>query len=154
MSVENNEFNYSLGVLIVLLIVFWAMCKCIGNNQDPNNHHRQRQYQREPFKSNSRFLYGNTPVALSGSPIPYIRMNKTDTVLVPNSKSAYRHLTDHDEYKCGSDTTLDSMIDKELSTMFLKKKRMSNNTKIPSGLTSQRNLQDTDRMNRTPMASY
>jgi hypothetical protein len=152
MSLENNEFNYSLGVLIVLLIVFWTMCKCIGNNQPQNNQHRQ--YRREPFKSNSQFLYGNTPVALSGSPIPYIRMNKTDTVLVPNSKSAYRHLTDHDEYKCGSDSTLDSMVDKELSTMFLKKKRMSDDTKIPRGLTSQRHLQDTDRMNRMPMASY
>jgi hypothetical protein len=154
MSGENNEFNYSLGVLIVLLIMFWSMCKCIGNNQAPNNHHRQRQYRREQFKSNSQFLYGNTPVALSGSPIPYIRMNGTNTVLVPNSKSSYRHLTDHDEYKCGSDENLDSIIDKELSTMFLKKKRMSNSTKIPSGLTSQRNLQDTDRMNRMPMASY
>ena len=152
MSRENSEFNYSLGVLIVLLIVFWTMCKCIGNNQPLNNH--PRYYSREPFKSNSQFLYGNTPVALSGSPIPYIRMNKTNTMLVPNSKSAYRHLTDHDEYKCGSDANLDSMIDKELSTLFLKKKRMSDDTNMPRGLTSQRKLQDTDRINRMPMASY
>ena len=28
----NNELNYSLGVLIILLMVFWFVCKCIGND--------------------------------------------------------------------------------------------------------------------------
>lgn len=151
---SDGEFNYSLGVLIVLLIVFWSMCKCIGNNhQHPYQHNWGRRRQYEPF-SDSRLLYGNTPVALSESPIPYIRMNKSDTVLIPNSKSAYRHLTDYDEYKCGVDNNLDTQIDNDPSSMFLKKKKIANQKKIPSGMTTQRKLQDNDRMNRVPMPSY
>lgn len=153
MSGENREFNYSLGVLIVLLVVFWTMCKCIGNQPQPQ-YNWNRSYRREPFKSNSQLLYGNTPISLSGLPIPYIRMNKSDITLVPNSKSAYRHLSDFDEYIYDVDNKLNSMIDNDPSSMYLKKKRAAYNKKIPNGMTSQRKLQDNDRSNRIPMSSY
>ena len=150
---DETGFNYSLGVLIVLLIVFWSMCKCIGNGNQYQQYYNKSN-RCEPFDGGSRMFYGNTPVSLSDHPIPYIRLNSDGSMAVPNSKSAYRHLSDFDEYNNIANNNLDSAIDNDPSTMVLKKKKYANQKKIPNSMTSQRKLQDSDRINRTPMSSY
>jgi hypothetical protein len=141
---SGNEINYSLGALIVLLMFFWFICKCIGQNQ-------YQQPCQDRFVDNTKLVYGNTPMGLSKSPNPYIRLNSTNLMEVPNSKSAYRHLFDKEMIPCG----LDNIKDKEMSTMHLQKKKSESYKSEPlRGLTAHRKLQDNSRINRTPMPSY
>ena len=137
-----TELNYSLGVLIILLMFFWFVCKCIGQNH--------YQIKREPLTDDTHMIYGNTPIALNDSPVPYIYLNNSNVVLVPNSKTAYRHLFDKELIPCGIDTK----NDKEMSTMYLKKKGIEKYEKMPRGMTSDRNKYRSDRIDRIPMPSF
>ena len=94
---DPGELNYSLGVLIILLMMFWFVCKCIGNSSS-------RSYYTEPManKTDANLYYGNSPFAINGNNgLQYIRTTG-GVINVPNSKTAMRHLYDEHAYKCGS----------------------------------------------------
>lgn len=145
----SEEINYSLGVLIVLLLLFYFVCKCIGQNE----YHRLQE--RERFNGDdTTLIYGNSPMILSKSPIPYIRKNATNITEVPSSKSAMRHLFDVEEYKCGQDNVFDNKKDNEMSTLYMKKKEVEKFKIRPKGLTQERRHHNIDRNDRLPMPSY
>lgn len=138
----DNDINYSLGTLIILLLMFWFTCKCIGQNND--------HYYNERFTDNTKLIYGDSPITLSSSTIPYIRMNATNLIEVPNSKSAMRHLFDEDMVPC----KLDTSVDIDGSIMHMRKKEIETYKGRPLGLTDQRIHQNIDRKDRIPMPSY
>ena len=138
----DNDINYSLGTLIILLLMFWFTCKCIGQNND--------HYYNERFTDNTKLIYGDSPITLSSSTIPYIRMNATNLIEVPNSKSAMRHLFDEDMVPC----KLDTSVDIDGSIMHMRKKEIETYKGRPRGLTDQRIHQNIDRKDRIPMPSY
>ena len=141
---HESDINYNLGILIILLLMFWFTCKCIGQNND-------HYYNRERFTDNTKLIYGDSPIALSSSTIPYIRMNDTKVIEVPNSKSAMRHLFDEDMVPCKLDTDVDS----DGSIMHMRKKEIESfKGGRPTGLTPQRKYQNIDRSDRIPMPSY
>lgn len=110
---SGDELNYSLGILIILLMVFWFVCKCIGNNYRP--------YYSEPLvEKNIGLYYGNSPIAIGGNyRLPYIR-RVNGVIEAPNSKTAMRHLYDEHAYKCGS-LERSSDIDDKQTNMHLAK---------------------------------
>jgi hypothetical protein len=140
---NDNNINYSLGTLIILLLMFWFTCKCIGQNND-------HYYTREKFIDDTKLMYGNSPITLSSSTIPYIRMDAKNLIEVPNSKSAMRHLFDEDMVPC----KLDTSIDDDGSIMHMRKKEIESYKELPRGLTDQRKYQNIDRRDRIPMPSY
>jgi hypothetical protein len=166
-----NQINYSLGVLIVLLMFFWFTCKCIGTNQYKHLHvnncksygnhnlrhdnrnlrHDNRNLQHKESFSPT-FSYGNdTDIEFSNSPIPYIRYDYSNNKLkIPNSMSAYSHLFDKELIKCGIDTA----NDKDSSSMHMQKKKIESIYNRPKSITSTRNKQDSDRIDRIAMASF
>lgn len=128
-----DSINYSIGGLIVMLMFFWFVCKCIGKNQCQDSF--------VDSKYNTRLVYGNTPMILSKSPIPYIRLNAENVLEVPNSKSAYRHLYDKEIIPCGKDAVKDIKKDNEVLDMSLKKEKVES-YKAPIRLNSERTIQD------------
>ena len=98
MSVD-SETNYNIGVLILLVMVFWViyMCNlsCEHMEDQTGGDSSIQQTKSDPM------IYGNTPLKL-GTPsgINYIMQTKNNVVRVPNSQTAMRHLFDSDEYKC------------------------------------------------------
>ena len=150
MSYE-NDINYSLGVLIVLLMVFWFMCKCIG--KPPG---RMSEGMCDKKKSSGSFYYGNSPIYF-GTPTcsRYIKINKKNTVEVPNSNTAMRHLFDDDAYKC---QTLDTAgdFDQAPADIFMAKNAVRDRLKDrrPTSMTATRENMCSDRHTRIPMGSY
>jgi hypothetical protein len=144
-----NQINYSLGVLIVLLMFFWFTCKCIGTNQYKHLHVNNLPH-KESFSST--FSYGNnTDIEFSNSPIPYIRYDYSNNKLkIPNSMSAYSHLFDKELIKCGIDTTNDN----DSSSIHMQKKKIEAMYNRPKSITSTRNKQDSDRIDRIAMSSF
>jgi hypothetical protein len=116
----NNELNYSLGVLIILLMVFWFVCKCIGNDY--------KSYYVEPMAVNDVGLYyGNSPIAIGGNyGLPYIR-SVNNVIEVPNSKTAMRNLYDEYAYKCGSLERGSNIDDKQVAIHLSKRPNHSIN---------------------------
>jgi len=144
---ENDELNYSLGVLIVLLMVFWFLCKCIGNSS-----HTERL-------SNTNLYYGNTPVRIGSTVGVHYIAERNGIVEVPNSKTAMRHLFEDDVKRCTEKKTEDDEedeTDQGPSTMLLKKNsaRESFVNKGPRSLTSTRGFNNVDRTDFVAMAPY
>jgi hypothetical protein len=125
-----DSINYSIGGLIIMLMFFWFVCKCIGKNQC-----------KDGFVDNTRLVYGNTPMILSKSPIPYIRLNAENVLEVPNSKSAYRHLYDKEIIPCGKDAVKEIKKDKEVLDMSMKKAKVDT-FRVPVRLNTERTVQD------------
>lgn len=138
----DNELNYSLGILIVLLLMFWFVCKCIGPNGNV----------RHEYMKNPRLRYANAPINLDyKSNLKYIRMDQNGTIQVPNSKTSVRHLSDESHNYASIDTILSK--DNEPSTMHLMKRGVEKHTNKPRGLTDQRYLSTGDGTRRI-MPSY
>ena len=124
MSTPRNKesapnFDYSISFLIILLMLFWFTCKCIGKSQCENMENG------EPS-----MLYGDIPIRVGSSyGLNYIN-NVNGVIEVPNSKTAMRHLFDNNEYKCIITNSHESDYDKALrhllknnsETEFLPKK--------------------------------
>jgi hypothetical protein len=120
--------------------VFWFICVIVI----------QPPYTCESFDDKDKFMYGGEPLIFSDVPVPYARINESGKLLVPNSKSAYRHLFDEDIIPCDVNTK----IGHGMSDMYLSKQHADSTRMRPSGLTQQRKYQDNDRLNRVPMKSY
>ena len=154
----SDQINYSIGILIILLMFFWFVSKSIGINTYQQLHqqydvcHTSNQLNKENFSPTLSYD-GATIIDLSESPLPYIRYNnETNTIKVPNSKSAYVHLFDKEMIPCGVDTDHDN----EPSSMYLQKRKTESmcGNKIPKSLTSVRSNQNIDRNDRLPMSSF
>jgi hypothetical protein len=150
------DINYSLGVLIVLLMVFWFMCKCIGSSNNQSFYSLDRREKMNNMTQGGEFYYGNSPLYL-GTPtgVHYITENYKNTTEVPNSKTAMRHLFDEDAYKCQALDTYGD-FDQEPAMMFLNKTSVSKQfeNRKPKSLTSTRENMCNDRSTRIPMSSY
>lgn len=72
-----NELSYSLGILIILLMIFWFMCKSMGNCSN-DTYNTPRYNNRYPLIRN---LYGG-------------RLQNNNTISVPISKTSERKLYD------------------------------------------------------------
>lgn len=121
------DFDYSLGVLIILLMSFWFTCKCIGGHQ---HHSHQKCEGMAPG-----FYYGNTPF-LYGSErdIGYIRTVKKK-VEVPNSKTAMSDLYSGEDYKPKA-----TGKESEHSDIQVQKQAATVQNKVPVGTTATRQL--------------
>jgi hypothetical protein len=84
--------NYSLGLLIVLLLIFWVMCKCIGNNSREPNCKKENMVNDE--------IYGGYRIRINDEAYPRMYVDN-NYVQVPNSKMALERLRSTDIYKCG-----------------------------------------------------
>jgi hypothetical protein len=148
---QENVMNYSLGVLIVLLMVFWFMCKCIGNSGA-----RMSEGMQDKQEPAGGFYYGNSPLYL-GTPTGtrYIKINKKNVVEVPNSKTAMRHLFDDEAYKCQTLDTFED-FDQAPSDIFMAKNAVRDRLKDnrPTSMTATRENMCSDRHTRIPMGSY
>ena len=158
---SSHEVNYSLGVLIVLLMVFWFICKCVGQNNHQHSYRPMRRVQpmymqhTQPMKDSAPnvksggMLYGGTKVKIgntNGS--SNIQLNK-GVMEVPNSKTATRDLMSSETYKCNDDNK-----DNELSTMYMMKKNKEKFKTRPRSLTSGRHLRSESYDDMRPMSSY
>ena len=77
--------NYVLGVLIIVLIAFFCICKC-----DTIGGMYKSVYKSENMKSG--MTYGGDKIVIVNSRVnPYIKYNN-GVIEVPNSKSAMRNL--------------------------------------------------------------
>lgn len=140
----SGEINYSLSVLIVLMLMFWFMCKCIGRN---NEYYYQSQ---ENMIDQNEFVYGDQKATIgNNSAYPYIR-NRNNVIEVPNSKSAMRRLMSTEIYKCG----LTNKIDNEPSTMYIKKKSKEKFINTPTSRTQERRFTPVIYRDMKPMPSY
>lgn len=119
------DYDYSLGVLIILIMSFWFICKCIGGHQ----HH---MYKRCETMSPGLY-YGNTPFLYgSDRDLGYIR-TVGKKVVVPNSKTAMRDLYSEEH-------TPDSNKESEHSEMQTQKQSITMKNKVPAGTTATRQL--------------
>jgi hypothetical protein len=153
-----GEVNYSVGVLIILLMMFWFTCKCIGNNkpkQKPIIIYRPIPQTKEPVKQPSinikpgGLIYGGSKIRVgndNGS--SHIQLNNS-VLEVPNSKTAMRDLTSVDVTKCNVNDK-----DNALSSMYLAKKRTENYASCPKSLTAERGLRLDSFEALKPMDSY
>ena len=122
--------DYSLGVLIVLLMVFWFTCKCIGG-------HGHAHHQNKCEGMTGGFYYGNTPFMYgSERDLGYVR-TIGDHVVVPNSKTAMRNLYTDEDYKSKS-----SVKEVEYSDIQTQKQKhlVTDKSQIPAGTTATRSL--------------
>jgi hypothetical protein len=143
-----DEINYSLGALIVLLLLFWFVCKCIGN---PPKHINPRASIRSEAMDGTRLHYGGTPINIDNK--TNLSMRLTDGVIqVPNSMTSVRRLS-NESHNYASVNAI-SENDNEPSTMHMKKKNQESMCNQPKSLTSQRVHQPVDHTDRMPMPSY
>lgn len=124
-----QDFNYSIGVLIILLLFFWFVCKCIGGKRD-----------------SMKSVYGDKKIELVNTPHADI-YSTNGGVYVPNSKYAMKKLVDNEKYEC-------SAPGKDMSSFHMAKKSAENNHPKPISLTKERFLHDDDYSDLLPMASY
>jgi hypothetical protein len=146
---RSDEINYSLGVLIILLLFFWFVCKCIGN--PPKNINTQASKKSEAMKG-QRLRYGGTPINIDNKTnLSYIRLD--DGVMqVPNSMTSVRRLSSESHNYASVNAISEN--DNESSTMHMKKKNLESMCNQPKSLTSQRVHQPVDHTDRMPMPSY
>lgn len=123
----NNQVNYSVGLLIILLLVFWHMCKC--SNQPSNN----KISCQENYTSN--LVYGGAPLTVGGSHTRIINDGNVG-LKVPNSMTAMRKL--YDEYPQPKTDGISS----QLVDMYIVKQKQRKKDAKPSGLTASRSLID------------
>lgn len=130
---NDGSLNYSIGVLIILLMVFWFISKCIGNSA-------YHAYYTEPMSDTDAGLYyGATPYSIGGSSgLNYIR-NVGGVGEVPNSKTAMRHLYDEQSYKCGSLERSSNTDDRQVA-MHLDKQPAVGDSKGPRSKTASHEL--------------
>ena len=141
-----NEINYSLGSLIILLLLFWFVCKCIGTPKQPAPSRKSESM------DGHRLLYGGTPINIDNkSNLTYMR--RTDGVIqVPNSMTSVRRLASESHNYATMNNISEN--DNESSTIHMKKKQLENRCNQPKSLTSQRVHQPVDRTDRIPMPAY
>lgn len=158
---HESDVNYSIGVLVILLMMFWFVCKCIGKQQNSNYRHRPIIYMRHPpiqlkqpmkdvpnIKSGG-MIYGGTKIKIGNSDgSSQIKLNK-GTVEVPNSKTAMRDLMSND-----ISLSSDSSKDTDLSTMHMQKKNKEKFKNHPHSLTNERGLRSDSFNDLKPMKSY
>jgi hypothetical protein len=75
---DGGELNYSLGILIILLMIFWFMCKSMGNCGNGTYNTSRYSNNRYPLMRN---LYGG-------------RRWNNNRIPVPSSKTSERKLYD------------------------------------------------------------
>jgi len=124
-----QDFNYSIGVLIVLLLFFWFVCKCIGGKRDAMNS-----------------VYGDKKIRIVNTPYADIR-STSGGVYVPNSQDAMNKLVDDERYACAAPG-------KDMTSFHMAKKSVDANHHKPISLTKERFLHDDDYSDLLPMASY
>jgi hypothetical protein len=110
--------NYSLGVLIILLMVFWFVSKCIGQSG-------AHSYYIKPMSRNGNALHHvNTSHSLGG----YHRTQynkKSNVVGIPESNTSMRHLNDENAYKC-SGPERSNADDKQVDIHLAKQSKVKN----------------------------
>lgn len=147
-----DELNYSLGVLIVLLMVFWYLCKCIGQTNYKYYYDSKHTPHKETMVDDN-FYYGGNQINIGSYPSDQCRLNKKNVIEVPNSKTAMRHLFDS-TYKCSFDTKDDN--DQKPSTIQMVKNSAREKfvNKRPRSLTATRVKNNVDDRDLLPMAPY
>jgi hypothetical protein len=145
----SDEINYSLGSLIILLVLFWFVCKCISN--PPYDKHATHSMKSESMDG-KKYRYGGSPINIDNqSNLTYMR--RTDGVIqVPNSMTSVRHLSNESHDYASVENISEN--DNEPSTMHMKKKNLENKCNQPKSLTAQRVHQPVDHTDRMPMPSY
>jgi hypothetical protein len=148
---SSDEINYSLGALIVLLLLFWFVCKCIGNPDCTQKSGQSVVANRDGMKG-SRLRYGGTPIHMDNQTnLTYMRL--TDGVIqVPNSMTAVRRLSSESHNYAPVNTITET--DNEPSTIHMQKKHLESKCGHPRSLTAQRIHQPIDHSDRMPMPSY
>lgn len=109
---DGDGLNYSLCVLIVLVLIFWITCKCIGSSSETKVYKRHRQ----------------TPAGNScGGYVNHYKLN------VPSSKTSLRYLNDvYTDNKLENDSEMD---DRQVS-MHLSKQLENMTSDVPLSNTS------------------
>jgi hypothetical protein len=132
---SDEKLNYSLGILIILLMGFWFICKCIGNNSYKTK--CKESMLGGPYKSG--LYYGNSPISI-GSKYGINHIIRNNGVIeVPNSKTAMRHLYDELAYKSASLERNSDNDDKQVA-MHLNKRDMKEDIKGPRSKTASHEL--------------
>jgi hypothetical protein len=146
----SDEINYSLCTLIILLLLFWFVCKCISS---PYKHITQQQTSKKSeAMGDHRFRYGGTPINIDDQTnLTYMRLND-GVIQVPNSLTSVRRLSDESHNYASVNAISEN--DNEPSTMYMKKKHLENMCNQPKSLTAQRVHQPVDHTDRMPMPSY
>lgn len=159
-----SQLEYSIGLLIVMLVVFWYMSWIAGSACRPVRPQCRRKCGgvcRECMEGSLRYpgvahkdnkvivtnaVYGNSPIRI-GSPdgVKYIRLlneldkTKPSVIEIPNSKTAMRRLFDDSETDYKSQTH-DENMSQSFSDMHINKKILQNGRNKPSSHTSSRDL--------------
>jgi hypothetical protein len=128
------EFNYSIGVLIVLLMSFWFVCKCMRPKTDNTCKRKHNHYE------GMEMGYDSIPVIVDDSyGLSYIR-NKDGKIVVPNSKHNIRdHYSDH-ENRCSSTEYSEIQTTKKKTETYSAANAGKGVKAVPSGATSSRAL--------------
>ena len=108
----DNEFNYNIGMLIILLLFFWFVCKCVGKSN-------YQSHYIEPMEAKNKTIYADSPLVIGGG-LPYIH-TIDDVIHVPDSNLSMHNLKDTGSYKCGSLERAEEM-DKKQTEMHLAKR--------------------------------
>ena len=121
------EFNYSIGVLIVLLMSFWFVCKCMRPKTDKACTRKHNHCEgMEDYAAGMEMGYDSIPVIIDDSyGLSYIR-NKDGKIVVPNPKhDIHDYYSDHTN-RCSSSTEYS-----EIQTT--KKKTETHSTAVDAG---------------------
>lgn len=153
----SNPNDYSIGVLIVLLLVFWHMCKHSGGacgasqlelksaHECHYHHDRSEGISKQP-KRNAfvKFQYGNTPTRIgSATGRKYIHSTASGNkaaptdIVIPNSKTAMRRLFDEAP---ATYTNRQEGMSQAFADMHLNKQAFQANRNTPSSITSSRGM--------------
>jgi hypothetical protein len=159
---SDNQMEYSLGVLIVLLIVFWYMCKTIGGCSQKNtcgqpvhiNHCATesmdgdlsylKQARSDPGVIPVKLKYGNTPLLLGSKDgyklirtMPSGDVSNPFNVEVPNSKTAMRRLYDDEPLQ---PTNRDEAMSSSFADMHILKQTLQTERDTPASVTNTRGM--------------
>jgi len=134
MSSEDAELNYSIGVLIILLLMFWFVCKSISPTP----------VAKEPMDSNLTYGGNNIQIA-NPRGLRYIH-TQNKKIIVPDSRRAMGRMYGGKQYVCPKLTSLNS-LKPSATQIFLNKRQNENNSKnaVPTSLTAMRGKIDSDK---------
>ncbi len=161
-GIGSSQNDYSIGVLIVLLLAFWYMCRSsVGScGRTPSAHTHSCSCTEcmngsltypAPAMSDRRAVvtranYGNTPTRIGSSAgVKYIRTvdsgNKKAPldVEIPNSKTAMRRLFDEPQVNAGPVSRHEAMS-ASFADMHINKQTLQTARNNPSSMTSSRGM--------------
>jgi hypothetical protein len=131
---SDPQLNFSIGVLIILLILFWSLANAIT----PSCTTRKGSAERFGVPT-SNLTYGNTQMQLGNDRgVRYIYDNINNVIEVPNSQTAMRKLFDEADFTC-ENINVDLDLDQRPSQIFLSKASSRNKgASVPRSMTATR----------------